>query len=112
MPIFLGNVFKSGKWRPKEFFTGNKKTCMLSHIRVGRSDILSQVFNFHCEVSLDEQATFLGNCKNLFIDTMLNRIGSQSNFKYYNDCFNLKGIEAKLQVIIFNLSIEYLIIRY
>ncbi|KAJ3104513.1 hypothetical protein HDU97_009126 [Phlyctochytrium planicorne] len=33
-----GGCFRTGKWRPRQLFKANRKTCMLSHTRVGDLD--------------------------------------------------------------------------
>jgi hypothetical protein len=53
-----GGRFRTGKWHPKEFFKIGKKSCLLSHIRIGTSMKDSETIVSSCR-SAGELSSFL-----------------------------------------------------
>ncbi|KAJ3297516.1 hypothetical protein HK104_000418, partial [Borealophlyctis nickersoniae] len=40
-----GGKYRTGKYRPVELFPANRKTCLLSHVRIGKSGLEYQVYS-------------------------------------------------------------------
>lgn len=46
-----GRKFRTGKWRPLGLFQKGRRTCMLSHARVGKSDIRHETILLPYEIA-------------------------------------------------------------
>ncbi|RKO88384.1 hypothetical protein BDK51DRAFT_27298 [Blyttiomyces helicus] len=56
-PCGGGGKFRTGKWRLKEMFEGNRKTCRLPHERIGKTPIEFETFSDPHEFFADQSDT-------------------------------------------------------
>ncbi|KAJ3113068.1 hypothetical protein HDU96_003811 [Phlyctochytrium bullatum] len=56
-----GGKFRTGRWRPRQLFEGSRKTCSLSHARMGAIDNF-QVTSYRCPIEpvIDRQNNLVG----------------------------------------------------
>ncbi|KAJ3202547.1 hypothetical protein HDU67_000435 [Dinochytrium kinnereticum] len=62
-----GGKSRTGKWRPKELFSKNRKTCSLPHIRIGNAVVLYRVL----EVPKELSSGVMRGVKDVFFDCLL-----------------------------------------
>ncbi|KAI8849686.1 hypothetical protein BC829DRAFT_390960 [Chytridium lagenaria] len=70
-----GGRYRTGKWRPQELFSFGRRTCSLSHIRIGTAPLDFEVFalpNERNAIGRDAASleTFLAECKEVFEDCL------------------------------------------
>ncbi|KAJ3414763.1 hypothetical protein HDV05_006102 [Chytridiales sp. JEL 0842] len=64
-----GGRFRTGKWRPQEMFPYGRKTCSLSHIRIGVSKTPSiAVWSCPDDIAQEELQDILDECKDVYSD--------------------------------------------
>ncbi|KAJ3108755.1 hypothetical protein HDU97_000155 [Phlyctochytrium planicorne] len=62
-----GGKSRTGKWRPKELYSSNRKTCSLPHIRIGNAEVLYRVL----EVPKELTSSVIRGVKDVFFDCLL-----------------------------------------
>ncbi|KAJ3109342.1 hypothetical protein HDU96_007254 [Phlyctochytrium bullatum] len=62
-----GGKSRTGKWRPKELFSQNRKTCSLPHVRIGNAEVLYRVL----EVPKELSPSLVRGVKEVFFDCLL-----------------------------------------
>ena len=63
-----GGKHRTGKWRPKELFDKNRRTCSLPHVRVGNAQIEFEHFGLNNRVIT---SSIFEGIKDIFFDSML-----------------------------------------
>ncbi|KAI9193150.1 uncharacterized protein BJ171DRAFT_532560 [Polychytrium aggregatum] len=70
-----GGRRRTGKWRPKELFSENKKTCNLQHIRIGKDVAVKYVvFNISSPTSSALNSAFLSQVLQMIRDINMEKI--------------------------------------
>ncbi|EIM92444.1 uncharacterized protein STEHIDRAFT_164724 [Stereum hirsutum FP-91666 SS1] len=86
-----------GKWRCKELFDGNRKTCRLSHEKLGARDMEMSVWEVPGEVQdREEYPAMVEACLNLWTDHHLSRAATPEVLEHSPDLRSWEDIHEKL----------------
>ncbi|KAJ3410679.1 hypothetical protein HDV05_003502, partial [Chytridiales sp. JEL 0842] len=71
-----GGRFRTGKWRPKELFSPQRRTCSLSHVRLGNVSSHSiTVWNFKEDELRSQLVVLMEECKEVYFDCLWGVVG-------------------------------------
>ncbi|THH14473.1 hypothetical protein EW146_g5860 [Bondarzewia mesenterica] len=86
-----------GKWRCKELFSGGRKTCSLSHARLGTRDMELAVWEIPADLQNTKELPFiLECCEQMWREHVLSRLAVPELLEHQDELRTFRDIESKI----------------